>query len=271
MSETILGQGDVTPATGGDPQDETKTWTEGLPEDIKSHPSLKPFKDVAGLAKLWISAQKMIGSKGVIPPTDKSTDEEWQTFFKNVGLPEDEGKYEVKLPEGAKADPEFIKGLKSVLHKSGVLPRQANALVGWYLAETGKKSQAVEQQKQEETKRGVESLKQEWGQGFEKNVSAAKFALEEFGHEGLKEHLDKTGLGNDPHIIRLLAKMGSTLGEDKIKGSNPGAFGMTPAEINQKINTIMADANSPFNNASHPNHEAAVNEVFKMRMSLVEQ
>lgn len=56
VSQSVGDSGGGTGEGGGD----AKSWLESLPEDVRSDPSLKVFKDVSGLAKSYVNAQKMI-------------------------------------------------------------------------------------------------------------------------------------------------------------------------------------------------------------------
>lgn len=54
------------------------------------------------------------------------------------------------------------------------------------------------------------------GENFNKSVEFAHRALNQFGNETLKEQLNKTGLGNHPELVRMFAKIGQAMADDKI-------------------------------------------------------
>lgn len=215
--------GDGGGTSGGQP------WYESLSADVKSNGAIRQFKDVESLAKSYIHANAKISQKGVIVPGEKAPDEEWQGFFKSIGVPELD-KYEIKAPEG-KVQPEMLTKLKETAHKLGVLPKQAQALLEFQLKAQEEAQTTATKQFQTKIQADIEGLRKEWGDGFGKQVAFAKAAARELGGEETVAHLDKTGLGNDAVLIKLLAKAGALLGEDKIRGEGGTTFGKTPAEI----------------------------------------
>lgn len=218
------------------------------------------FTDVPSLAKSYLHAQEQISKKGVILPGQNASDEEWTQFYKSIGQPEAD-KFDVKLPAETKINQEFVKAFKETAHKSGLLPKQAQGMLDWYLQ--SEKTFATEAHKQlvAEQEKGLGALKSEWGQGYDKQVAYARAAVRELGGPDLSKYLDDTGFGNDPQLIRLMAKAGALLGEDKIRGDGAGKFGKTPDEIRKEINSIMGNMEHPYFNAAHPGHKAAVAEM----------
>jgi hypothetical protein len=204
----------------------------------------------------------MVGKKGVIVPGDKATDEEWGAFFDSIGRPTAD-KYEVKTPEGKEINKDFVSQFKEIAHKNGVLPKQAQAILDQYITfEEGMATKQTDAMKQAKAQ-AVDGLKKEWGEGFDKNISLAKMAVKESGVQGLEEYLTKTGLGDDPVVIKLMAKMGSMFGEDKLRGDAPGGRldGQTPAELKSAIDKVMGDKNHPYHDRNHPGHNRAVQEM----------
>jgi hypothetical protein len=276
QEQDILGDGGTagaTGATGGGTGDggssstttgggQSASWRDSLPEDIRGHASLKAVQDVGALAKGYIHAQSMVGAEKIAVPSKHATDEDWTQVYRKLGLPESVDKYEVKAPEGAQLDEGFMKGFKEAALKSGVLPKQAEKLVGWYSEAASKALEAQQTALQTQRTEGLNTLKKEWGQGWDKNVAMAKAAVKEYGGEEFGKFLKDTGLTNDPAMIKFMAKLGSTLTEAQMHGAGSGRMdGLTPAEAQTKINTILSDATHPYNVGGHPNHDAAVKEV----------
>jgi hypothetical protein len=220
--------------------DGNQSWRDSLPDDIKSDPSLQVFNDVPSLAKSYLSTKAHVGKKGVIVPTDKSSDEEWSAFFKSAGQPELD-KYEIKAPQGVNANPEAVAKFKEIFHKAGLLPRQAQAVLDAYLPyaqETANsRAEALKAQRQE----GLANLKKEWGQGWDKQIGYAKLFMREHGGDGAMEWQSNTDIGNDAMFLKLMAKAGSLMGEDKLRGDGGATTGKTPAEIQSRIDSLMQD------------------------------
>ena len=74
-------------------------------------PSLTDIKDVANLAKSYVHSQKMIGKDRITLPGKEATDEEWGTFYSELGRPEEAKSYDFgerpSLPEGLEYDEDF--------------------------------------------------------------------------------------------------------------------------------------------------------------------
>lgn len=228
-------------------------WRDSLPEDLRGDTSLAQFKDIEALAKSYIHTKQQVGKKGVIPPTDKSSDEEWGSFFDTLGRPPID-KYEIKTPEGKQLNKEYVEKYKEMAHKAGLLPKQAQAIMDHHIAFEEEMLANHKKNMEAQKTEGLNALKQTWGQGYDKQIALAKMAVKEAGIEGLAEHLQKTGLGDDPVVIKLMAKMGAMFGEDKLRGEAAGRFGgKTPAELQLEIDRIMAQPG--YMDASHRDHK----------------
>lgn len=254
------GEGNTNTAAGSTSSNPPTSWMESLPDELKNDSALQQFTDVQSLAKSYLSTKSMVGKKGVIVPGEKATDEEWSHFFKSIGQPEAD-KFDVKPPEGREVNQELVSKFKEMAHKSGLLPKQAQALFDWYL---GFESETVSQasvKKDLATKEALDGLRKEWGEGYDKNLALGELAIADVGGEEFAKYLTETGLAKDPTIIKFLSKVGGLLGEDRIVGDGSGRFGQTPAEIEKEITDIMGNSNHPYFDRSHPSHSAAVKEM----------
>lgn len=245
------------------------SWRDSLPEEIRNEGALSVFSDVGSLAKSYLSTKALVGKKGVIVPGEKATDEEWGAFFKSIGQPEAD-KFDVKIPEGVQANQDFVTKFKEMAHKSGLLPKQAQGLLDWYAKHEMETLTSRKAQSQATQKQGLEALQKEWGAAYEKEIAKARLAVKELGGEELQQHLEKTGLGNDPVMIRLMAKAGSLLGEDKLRGEGAGRMGaQTPAEIQKSIEAIMGNKSHPYWDRNHPGHKSAIAEMEQLWKSKI--
>ena len=240
-------------------------WRLALPPELQEDASLRTINDISTLAKSYVHAQKLIGADKIPVPSKHATEDDWKKVYTKLGLPEKLEEYQVEFKESATLDKKFIEDFKKAAHTAGVLPKQAQALANWYQeinANAEKEAlKLLESRRTEE----VEGLKKEWGAAFDKNVTAARKVLGKFADNDMLEYLDKTGLGNDVRLVKLLSKIGETFKEDSVAGGNEGMPGvMTPAQAKQEIGKIMGDSNHPYFIASHPNHKAAVQEMARL-------
>lgn len=217
------------------------SWRDTLPEDIRGDATLGKYGDLPALARAHIALQGVVGKKGVFPPSQESPPEAWKSFWKDIGQPELD-KFEVKLPEGTKiSNKEAVDLFKKQAHELGLLPQQAQGVMNWLVEQEsqGLKTRAEAGKAKLEEEHGA--LKREWGDGYDKQIAFAKQAVKEFGGEETLKYLNESGIGADVRIVKLLAKAGALLGEDKIRGEAGSAgFGNTPAEMQAELQKIMS-------------------------------
>lgn len=252
-----------TPQAPTEPQNNAPDWRASLPDDIKGEESLKVIHDIPSLAKSYLNAQKMIGADKIGVPSKHWSDDDWQMFYNKIGRPELD-KYEVALPKDAKfIDPELVKELKPIAHKMGVMPKQLEKIVEWYEAKNGANAKQAEEATLKEIETNLGNLKKEWGVAYEDKLNYAKNVLKEHAPPELIDLINKDPItGNNPHLIKLLNKVGEILyKEGNIPEGGTTSGKHTPEEALRMAHVIMGDSAHPYNNAEHANHKAAVKEV----------
>ena len=86
-----------------------------------------------------------------------------------------------------------------------------------------------------------------------------------FGGEELLSH----PLANDPAFIKAMAKAGAAISESKLAGGRQQGLQVdTPEIIKAKIGEIQANKQHPYWVATHPNHQAAVEEMARLYQKL---
>lgn len=253
-------------AAGGTASD----WRSQLPTELQENVTLKKYDSVSTLAGAYLNAQKLIGADKIVVPNENTTEEQWTEIYRKLGSPEALDKYDVKFQEGASLDKKFTDEFKSLAHKSGILPKQAQALADWFSTINKGSEAELLAQRQAAVTKGLGDLKTEWGTAYDQNLARAKKVVNSLGDKKLLDFLDNSGAGDDPAIIKLFAKVGQTLwGEDSLVGeSGGGSSVMTPAEAKEATNKIMADMKHPYHLKDHPGHKAAVAEVQQLFKSM---
>lgn len=243
-------------------------WRDSLPDDLKNEPSLAAIGDVNILAKSYVHAQKAIGADKVVKPSKHATPEDWQKFYKEIGVP-DEKDYKLEFSEEEKKsiaiDEKFGEFFTKAAAKAQLMPNQAKNI----LAESVKFIKQAEteqaQAKKLEMQKQLDGLKTEWGAAFDIKANQAHQAFLHFGKDipGFKEWFDSSGVGNNPQMIKMFAAVAETLKEGQIKNAAPAGGGvMTPKEAMQKANEILGSSSThPYWDAAHPNHANAVAEL----------
>lgn len=133
-----------------------------------------------------------------------------------VGAPE---KYaDFKLPEGVEIDKSAMEGFLPLAKKLNLTQEQAQELVDFQASQVAhgqKASQEAWDTMQADWIKAAKTDKEIGGPAFNEHVGYAAKAIKQFGTPELKAALDATGVGNHPEFIRVFAKVGKAMSEDK--------------------------------------------------------
>ena len=247
------------------PLDAQVDWRESLPEDLKSDPSLLTVKDVPGLAKSYIHAQKMIGADKIALPGKNASEEEWSAVYEKLGKPAEAKTYEddfgdLPIPE------ENINDFKEAAHKLGLNQIQFKGLTSWY--KDNLKTQVDNMNVDADTKRAESEaeLRKEFGKTYDAKLKSSQRVFQTYGDTKFLdvELKDGTKLGNHPTFIKLMSNIADTISEDKIATGEKGSEFFTPAEAKRKIAELTVPGTAYWNRKD-PGHEDAVKEVADMQ------
>lgn len=252
---------DTPPATP--PPSDLPEWLKGVDPEIAKDPSLKVFTNHQDLIKSYVHAQKMLGKDKAILPTKNSTDVEWKQFYQKLGLPEFEA-YQINKGEKYVVQDEVLAEFKKLAHDSNLLPHQAQKVMDWFNEKASGNMSIAQKEAEAKMTEGWTELAKEWGQGFDKNMNAAKAVIQEFGDENFVKYLNESGLGDDPKLAKFLAQIGKNLKEDSFDENISTRHAMTPQEAKAAYAKIIGDPNHPYRNDQHPEHKMAVEEVTKL-------
>ena len=261
------GAGDAGGGKGGKVEIPAN-WHDAIPEELRNQVgNFANFKTVEDLVKSYQNAQKMIGAdKIALPRKDAALKELREQVLSKIGLPEKLEDYKFDLERKDGVDKEFLDGFKKTSHELGILPAQAKALGDWFDKTNEAAYQAQVKAGKDASAAELKALRDEWGDAYQENVASAKAALREFADKETQEYIRKH-MGSDPKLIKLLARVGETLGEDKIRGEGGtgGTGKMSPGEAQQQIDAIVNNIKHPYYDKGHVDHPAAKNEMRKLR------
>ncbi len=238
------------------------SWRDSLPSDLKDNPTLSKFSDIGNLGKAYIELQKKIGEKGIFKPAPTASPEERRAFHEALGVPT-EDKYALGEMKGVTFPKESLEWAKKTGFKHGITPDTMTELMLEYgqFELAGKTADATK--KQEDVKAGLDGLKKEWGAGYDTEVKKADFVAKEMGKD-FWEYLGKSGLGNDPMVIKALARASKWLGESKLKEGNIGDGGQTPEQIQTEISSVRGQLLSmDKNDGRRPGLMARMESLYK--------
>lgn len=247
--------------TGGPPV--PVDWRATLPAELKKETSLGAINSVEDLAKSYVHAQKLLGGPKISVPDPKlATPEDYRVVFEKLGLPKEQKDYTVEIPKEGGLDPEFAKQFTEAAFKAGVLPKHAQELMNWYAEASKGILGNLQEQSQKQLADGHKALHEEWGNAYDRKILATQLVVKDFADDETIGWLKESGLHQNPKFLKFMSRIGETLKEPELKGgAGRGTFQKTPAEANAEANRIIADMTHPYNVASHPNHQAAVDEV----------
>jgi hypothetical protein len=234
--------------------DAAPSWKEALPQELKDAPSLKDYKDVAGLAKSHVELQKMVGNS-IRPPGPDAAPEARQEFFTKLqklvpelvnskdeaallsalGKPQKPEEY--SPPTELKDLPEaVVNGWRAQAAELGLTKKQAEAALKKQFEAYSQMNVTIENSKSE--------LKKDWGTALEERTRLAAVAAEKMGFPPAALDIIKSGKGSATEM-KAFYNMAKALGMDKPgnemsqQGPGSNAAAMTPLEANERIAEIQ--------------------------------
>jgi hypothetical protein len=259
------GKGAGSDDDGNDSGDDSSFYN-GFSPEVRNHPSIKKFKSAEEMGKGYLNLEKKIGEKGIIKPREGAPKEEIDAYYQALGRPEAPDKYTWDTPENIhpaiQITPELENSYRDVAFKLGLTAEQAAALRMYHLDSLTAQINTQEQAQKDALLKAETDLRKEYGAAFEEKVNTAKKVVDTFGGDAVKAELNKTGLGNNPALVKMLADIGSKLGEDSIaKGGKPSGM-MTPEQAKAEIKRMNTEATQnpkhPLMDDMHPEHKEAI-------------
>ena len=203
----------------------------GIPEKFqvkKEDGSLDFEASSVKLAENYAQLEKRLGA-GDIPP--RSADD-----------------YQISVPDTVKGDwdPKSDPVLSSFLkdaHEAGFTQGQVDFVLGKYFELAPQLFSGVKQYSAEAS---TAQLRQEWktDEQFQAELGKAFKAAQAYGDKDAQDVINE--YGNDPRLIRFLARVGGQMAEDRSIGNLCVSSGPQSAQ-----SAMMSEA---YNNAKHPDH-----------------
>lgn len=237
-------------------------WTDALPEDIRNDPAFKSIKTFEALGKSYLSAHKLVGAEKIVIPGKNATKEEREAFYNKLGRPETPDKYQFQKPENLPKelnwDDTRVQAFAAKAHEMGITQAQFAELVKYDTELKLQGFQQLDQQKVQAQDECVKELQKDWGNAFPQQLTKARRVAEMFGGIGVFEEM---GVGDNPKMLKILADIGSRIGEDKILGADDP---IVPSDAMAKISEIRANKDHAYWKPDHAGHAAAVKEMERL-------
>lgn len=218
---------------------ETLGWKTEIPGSLREHEAFAPYKTKD---ELWnghieaVSKVKDLEGKlaGAIPKlSENATDEEKTAYLKAIGVPESPDGYEFErpaMPEGVPYNEALEKWFRDTAHKAGISAEQAKTLYGSYNQFGAEFLKSLEVQRRDTLTKGMNALKESWGNHYDDNVAVVKRVQEKIGAASgpMKDWLTAHNAENDPVLIQfLLGAAPAYLDDYAPSGGRPPGPGLT--------------------------------------------
>lgn len=253
-------------------------WRSGLSEDLRGDDILKDVGSVEDLAKGYVHAQRRMGGMIRIP-TDDAGEEQWNDFYKRVdnipgimrvndtqdiynqlGRPESYEGYNVESEVINLNENKEYDTFRKLAHEAGLNNDQMKRLVQFEESRMHAQAELMNSQREQAT----QVLREKWGNDFDNRLRGAKATLEVFKQEypDAVNDLVNGPAGNNPVVLDLLSKLGSTLQEQGHPSLQTGVtYGTSPQEALDKIDEILGNPSHPYHDRNNPAHLGAVEKV----------
>ncbi len=246
---------EITPNTNGTGANlatgET-AWIAGADPEVATFITQKGFRDVPGLAKGYVEAQRALSSRTFEPPKPEDA-ESWKKVHAAMGVPEAPDKYD--FGDVAKAmKPEDLATWSPEFHKLGLSSKQAQGLLGLVQSRAQAAQEAEAKAFGESSTAAFEKLKSEWGQQFEANYDLASRGIQALAKQlgGLKPEqmtaIEKAIGTKAVHELGLL--MGRHMVEAKFVGPDGQTRSLTPEAASARRAEIARDRDFYNNNSA---------------------
>mgnify|MGYP003137806256 FL=1 len=234
-------------------------WKSQLPDDLANDPTLQNFKSPADLAKTVVHQQKQLGSRIPMPKND----EERAELYSKLGRPDEAGAYEIKIQDGmesyfGEAD---LNEFRNVAFQLGLSQAQVSGLIDYQHKAIGNSLESEPDMLKAQAAETIASMKQEWGYDYDKNMRAAKRAMQVYGDDEIMHLVNNTSAGNDPAVIRMFARIGETITEDMAQNTQNNSLAVSPLDAKSEIEAVYANPKHPYFDPKHPEHKQAVARV----------
>lgn len=131
---------------------------------------------------------------------------------------EDPESYEFEVPEGMELDQGLADAVTPVFKELGLNQEQASKLTSAYAQVKQQEAQQAQEDFNQQLDQWASEIKNDkdiGGEAFDANAAIARKAVDELGTPELKDLLDNTGFGNNPHIFKFMLGVGKLLKEDQ--------------------------------------------------------
>lgn len=244
-----------------------------VPDAFRTEKVFEGVKSVDDVFKMALEGQKMIG-RGVFLPDDKDPDDvkadKMSKVYNRLGRPETADKYDPKvkttLPAGHEWNQDALSEFGKIAHSAGLSNSQFQAVLDFY---AGQMSQSAADPAVA-ARDAKAALVEEWGEsGYELHMNEAHAAARLVGGKDFLDFLDQSRMGDNPTMIKFLAKIGRDLREGGVIDDSIIHGVRTSGDYESEAKQIISDPKDPYNQPRHARHRERVeyvNRLFEMSL-----
>ena len=217
-----------------------ENWRDTVPENVRAEKCLETVTGWHSLISQFVNGQKAIGKKGVIVPTEKSSDAEREAFYEAIGRPKTADEYKAQVPEDLAdiLDEARVGAYRQWAHEHGVPAKLFEDFLQFEIEQTvallEEDDQAIEQERLE----AEQTLRKRFGAAYDERKHLADRLLSELRPNPTERLPILEKWGNDPDFISILSDAGSRLVESKALVAE--LTQQTPIEAEKKLEEIRA-------------------------------
>jgi len=174
------------------------SFTDSLPEDLREHEHLKEVGDGVQLAQSYVD---LIKNQPVVPP--------------------DASGYSYDFPEGYELDNESFESFKKTAFESGITQKQFQQFLEFDVGRNQAAKESFQASVTQNRNNTENALRTEYGDNYDSKIESAKGVIRSYGNEEFSKFLEDSHLGDNPHMIRLLAWVAGSTSEDSLVNTEP--------------------------------------------------
>jgi hypothetical protein len=226
-------------------------WREQLPADLKGNETFTSYKTLGDFGKAHIETvgkvKELEGkvatiadlegklSGAIVKPGENATPEQIDAYHKSIGKPEKPTDYNFPVLEGMERDPKFTEWAQNTFHQIGIPKEMGEKVAAAYDAFGAALVKAQNEAHQKENQEAEAKVKAELGDQYPVALELCKRMLADHATPEEKAFLEKSDIGNNPILARILFKFAKKTGEDVgLQGGNSNRADLKPGIVYDK-------------------------------------
>jgi len=240
------------------------------PDDL-AYVANKGWQSAQDMYKSYRGVEKLIGrNPDTLIEMPRADDPEgFRSVMSKLGLPADAKDYKFDKPEDLPVDESYMDWARGEFHKIGLTGKQVEDLTKGHNEYLRNAMQMNKQDYENGVAADEQSLKREWGAGYDRMVNTSKNAASSLGFSEQMIDAIEMQIGYGA-TMKFFAGLGQKMAEDGFVSGDGGSrsFGgnSTPAEAKAQWDQLKLDESfvKALHDSSHPGHAAAKDKQTKL-------